>query len=792
MDVNGMPHSRRRLLLVLCLFASVVRDAHAQSQTAQIVAQQESCGHPHCGLAGRGEDGDDASTTPVAIRTPEPESRSNGESAGARSDAGQNKRAVDSKHSPEDSLREGAGPAVAEEPTEFERFVEDATGTRLHPFGQELFRSRASTFAPAGSLVAPSDYLLGPGDEIAVRAWGKIEVDARLTVDRNGQIFLPRVGALTVAGLRYGDLPKFIHAAIGRQFRDFDSTVTLGQLRSIQVFVLGHARQPGVYTIGALSTLVNALFVSGGPSTTGTMRDIQVKRDGRIVTHLDLYRFLLHGDKSGDTPLLAGDILFIPEAGSRAAIAGDVNTPAIFELQPQDTIGSMLDDAGGLTALAASARVVVERIEGHTTRHLREFALDAAGLQTKLADGDIVRIDPISPAMDNAVTLRGNVIAPGLYAWHAGMRVTDLIPSRESLLTRAYFNRQNALEATGDRSFGVAASEPDAKGAAAARSTPPLLPGASQHETEIDWNHASIERLNRTNLTLDMIPFALAEAVAQPTSKANLALEPGDVIVIYSRHEIPLPDELQARFVRIDGQVAAPGIYRVKDGETLRDLVVQAGGFGPHAYLYAAQLTRESVRIEQEVRLHEFVERINREVLSPANESHAGSGDKAGAAAELALRQAYIAKLGEIHPTGRVVLRLQPSASRIDDVPEFAVEDGDHFSVPATPNTIDVLGDVYNQGALRYLPGQRARTYLDAAGGATRDGDEKREFVIRADGTLVSRQAVHGLQQLQLYPGDAVIVPPRLRASWNLFDFTNIAQMVSSFALSALAIKALQ
>jgi len=163
--------------------------------------------------------------------------------------------------------------------TEFEIFAEDEAGHSLPVFGRKLFDEAPTTFAPLDRIPVPANYVLGPGDELLIHVWGKIDLDTRATVDRNGQIFVPTIGALTVAGLPYEQLQSFLRSAFAKLYKDFDLNVTLGQLRSIQVFVLGSARQPGVYTISSLSTLVNALFASGGPSATGTMRHIQLRRD---------------------------------------------------------------------------------------------------------------------------------------------------------------------------------------------------------------------------------------------------------------------------------------------------------------------------------------------------------------------------------------------------------------------------------------------------------------------------------------------------------------------------------
>lgn len=199
--------------------------------------------------------------------------------------------------------------------SEFEEFAEDATGHPLPVYGRQLFDEAPTTFAPVENVPVPADYVLGPGDQLLIRAWGKIDLDSRVTVDRNGQINLPKVGTLTVAGLRYAQVEGYLRSAISDLFKDFELNVALGQLRSIQIFVLGDARQPGAYTVSSLSTLVDALFTSGGPSATGTMRHIQLRREGRTTTEFDIYDLIEKGDKSRDVRLLPGDVIFIPPIG---------------------------------------------------------------------------------------------------------------------------------------------------------------------------------------------------------------------------------------------------------------------------------------------------------------------------------------------------------------------------------------------------------------------------------------------------------------------------------------------
>ena len=323
--------------------------------------------------------------------------------------------------------------------TEFQKFVASTTGQILPIYGADLFRDVPSTFSPLEMAPVPADYVVGPGDELRIRVWGQVSFETNLTVDRSGEIYLPHVGPVHVAGIPFTALEDHLRQAVGRVFHNFDLTVDLGMIRSIQVYVAGQARRPGVYTVSALSTLVDALFASHGPSIHGSLRDIELRRGGAVVTHFDLYDLLVHGDKTKDAKLLSGDVIFIPPAGAQVALNGSIRNPAIYETKPGDTLKDLIDYAGGVTAVASSARISVERIQGRTDREAMEVANDAQGLATTLADGDLVRVNPIVPAYQKTVTIRGNLANPGRFAWHPGMRVSELIPDKDSLITRNYW-----------------------------------------------------------------------------------------------------------------------------------------------------------------------------------------------------------------------------------------------------------------------------------------------------------------------------------------------------------------
>ena len=335
-------------------------------------------------------------------------------------------------------------PLPPEPPSPFQQMVEATTGEKLEIYGVSLFRRVPTTFSPVQNIPVGPAYVLGPGDELVIQLSGQINRQMRVTVDRSGEIQIPELGAVHVAGVTYGDLPGFLNKQIGRIYRNFTLNVSMGALRTIQVFVVGQARRPGSFAVSSLSTLLNALFASGGPLATGSLRDIQVKRNGQTVDHFDLYDLLLRGDKSRDIALVTGDVIFIPYAGPQAAVVGSVNHPAIYELKGKTTVEQALAYAGGENSLASGADVLLERVYEHANRNVENVSAEQSETEM-MQGGDILSVRAVVDRFRNAVTLRGNVANPGRYSWKPGMRVSDLIPNRESLVTRDYWRKRNQM-----------------------------------------------------------------------------------------------------------------------------------------------------------------------------------------------------------------------------------------------------------------------------------------------------------------------------------------------------------
>lgn len=343
------------------------------------------------------------------------------------------------------NARAGSTPLAPQPLTEFQKFTAATTGMVLPIFGADLFRTVPSTFSPIANVPVPPDYILGPDDQVRLHVWGQVNFNANLRVDRSGDIYVPQVGAVHVAGIPFSDLDGTIRTAVSKIYRNFDLSVQLGQIRSIQIYVTGEGRRPGVYTVSSLSTLVDALFSSGGPSLQGSMRRIELRRGGATIATFDLYRFIINGDKSKDAKLLPGDVIFIPPVGAQVAELGSVRRPAIYEMLPGETMGEALKDAGDVTSLASAARVSLERNAASGGREAMEVKLDTSGLATELQDGDILNVLSIVSRFQKTVTLRGNTANPGRFAWHQGMKLSDLIPDKDSLITRDYWWKRVSL-----------------------------------------------------------------------------------------------------------------------------------------------------------------------------------------------------------------------------------------------------------------------------------------------------------------------------------------------------------
>ena len=660
-------------------------------------------------------------------------------------------------------------------------------------YGYQLFENRRYESLANGPV--PGQYVVGPGDDIDLKIWGSADLALRLTVDRTGHITIPKIGPVMVAGTRTDQLEALLKSRVGKVLTNFELSASLGRLKSIQIYVVGHARKPGMYTVSGFSTLISVLFESGGPSATGTLRNVQLVREGRTVSTLDVYPFIQDGKAAGDEVLMNGDVLVIPAAGARGAVVGAVEIPAVYELKKEgQTLQELLGFSGGLKVLASPHKAVIERIKPdqiHAPRAVIEIPLDKDGLQTKVHDGDLVTLQPMHPQFANAVTLRGNVAYPSRYSHTAGMRVADLISQKYQLIHRDYFDRKNALvqrEKSSEKKPGESQE---------------VLNEIKNILDEVNWDYAVVERLNATTLRPQLIPFNLGKAVNDKDPAHNLLLEPGDVVTVFSIKDLPVPMEKRTQFVRLAGEVKVPGVYQLQPKETLPALIQRAGGLTSGAYAYGTQLTRESMRQLQQENLDRAVRRMETSLSGQfgAQVQNASEADKGSAQAQTqALQKSMLERLKLLKASGRIALEMAPDAI---DYPSLLLEDGDNIVVPHRSDFVAVFGAVMLETSLIHRPGQTVAECLEKAG-AMREADLDGALLIKADGTVVANRAMRSwvgwgnasFMNARVYPGDAIFVPELVdrRTPYTQFiqgakDWT---QLLYQFGLGAVAIKTLR
>jgi len=658
----------------------------------------------------------------------------------------------------------------------------------LRQFGYEVFRSSATTFAPVTNVPVGPDYVIGPGDGFTITLWGRVDAQYPVQVDRNGQIVLPEVGALRVWGMKFGELETYLQHELSRKYTDFRMSLVMGRLRTVQVFVVGEAARPGTYTISSLSTVINALFAAGGPSRNGTMRKVRLARSGQEPSEIDLYSFLMGGDKSKDVRLQDGDTIFIPLIGPVVGVAGNVKRPAIYEMTAPMTLGQVLDQAGGVTFAGWLQRVQVERVEDHRRRIVVDCDLskgDASAdrpqaLDTMVQDGDVVKVFAVAGVEQNIVQLQGHVSRPGKYEWKPGMRLSDLVDSYNAVRPQPNtdyaqierlvppdlhaimipFNLGQLL--AGDAAQDLELAQYDTirlfkwderpsqsvtiSGMVFDPSDYRLVPdmkvrdlvdiaGGLQKNAYLRTAEITRRHISQEGMVTEKIDVDLEKALAGDPNH-NLPLRDYDHIVVR-----PIPDLAFGLSAEVLGEVRFPGTYPIRKGETLSSLIERAGGYTDQAYLRGAVFTRESAKVVQRHRLEELIRQVEESMLSGAQERMGAALDADAAKTEevaLETRKALVARLRAAEITGRVVVRLKSLEEFKGSPYDLELENGDTLTIPQMPGVVHVVGEVFNATSLLYEDDGTVGYYLNRVGGMTKEADKKQVSVIKADGTVVS------------------------------------------------------
>jgi protein involved in polysaccharide export with SLBB domain len=606
----------------------------------------------------------------------------------------------------------------------------------LFQFGYETFRSLLPSLAPAMNLPVSPDYMLGPGDSLILYVWnipGTALFDSvLLLVDRTGAVFVPRVGSVPVQGLTLAQAQEVLRTRLARYYSGFELRLALGELRAIGVYVLGEVARPGTYTISPFSTVLDALFIAGGPTKMGSLRSIRITRNARTLEEADLYDFLLRGERNFGPPLQAGDTIFVPSIGPVAAITGEVKRSAIYELRPGTSVGALIAMAGGPLPTARLDRVQVERIQGAAGKVILDFSFGAkqgGGESELLRDGDLVTVFPAQDRLDNTVTLEGFVRAPGQYEWKPGMHLSDVL-------------------------------KPDA-----------LFPESYRDRVEI-------VRV-RPDFSRDVLTVDLRELWASnlgPNPARDIVLQPLDRISVQSEVVGPAT-------VTLSSEVKRPGTYAITKGERLSSVIRRAGGFTDKAYPKAAVFTRESIRKKEKVELNEFI-RVEEQRLIAEASAYAAGGES-GAREALAQRRELLRLMASRVILGRLVLRVSDLDQFEGSESDIPLEDGDALSVPMRPSSVLVLGSVRNPTAVLYQAGAPADYYIEKAGGLNKDADKGEVHIVRADGS-----AIAGYTKVrEMEPGDAILAPSTTEPKYRALPLlSNFATIFGQLALTAASI----
>jgi polysaccharide biosynthesis/export protein len=692
----------------------------------------------------------------------------------------------------------------------------------LKPYGYDLFNESPSTFAPVTDVPVPSDYIVGAGDELMVQLYGSQNRSFRLTVGRDGRVSFPELGPISVAGKNFNAVRADLESRVSRQMIGVRASVSMGDTRSIRVFVLGEAIRPGSYTVSGLGSITTALYSSGGIKPTGSLRDIQLKRQGAVIRRLDLYDLLLRGDTSNDAKLLQGDVIFIPPVGATVAIDGEVKRPAIYELRGEAQVADLVALAGGLTNEADNSRVAMVRVHENRQRVVVNVPLDTPdGRSQLLRNGDSLRVLRLRPTVDAGISIEGHVFRPGLVAWREGLRLSDVIGSVDELQPNAdlgYVLVRRELQP--DRRLSVLSADLSAAlRAPGSRADLQLSPrdritvfdAQGSRRVVLDPLLADLRRQARPDQ-----PTAVVSIGGRVRATGDYPLEPGmrisDLLraggnlqdaAFGGRAELTryrtngdgrstelididlaavlagdatadrvlqpfdflnikeVPEWSEQESVTIAGEVRFPGTYPIRRGETLRSVLERAGGLSSLAFPAGAVFTRQELQEREQLQIDRLAERLQSDLAASALQ--ASQANREGSVQALAVGQGLLQQLKGSRAVGRLVIDLgRVLETRAGSAEDVVLRDGDRLVIPKVKQEVTVIGEVQNTTSHLYRANLTRDDYIGLSGGLTRKADRGRIYIVRADGSVVSSENSGWFRRgamVAVKPGDTIVAP---------------------------------
>lgn len=604
----------------------------------------------------------------------------------------------------------------------------DSLSITLRQFGYDIFKrslSNISTLTPVSD-----NYILGPGDEVYIDITGELNESFIKNVDRGGSIVLPYIGSIKLWGKTYEESKKLIEQEFQKEFSNIEVSVSLGHLKSVNVFILGEVNKPGVYNITMLSNPLAPLFEAGGLKKTGSLRKIKyISSNGRTKI-IDLYKLLINEKPLPSIHFSSGDIIFVPPIGEVVGITGAVNRPGIYELKNTESLAELFKMAGEFLPTAGKKRIQLERVSSKGEKITEDLKLkDTNDLKKtakskKVKNGDLITVFEISPYLQNYVKVKGNIKNKGIYEFKKGMTVLDLIK-----------------EAGGQREGRFS-------------------------------EKAELFRLTKTGKR-EIIKINLKNIIENPPAK-DIKLKKYDELKILIKEE-------KEEYVHLKGEFIYPGTYPIKEETKLKEVIDRAGGFTENAFIEGAIFTKKSVEraqnraskgLTRETRLRLLAEQ--RSVMG-SNETEQG---KTVQMEYLQAQQEQLTELKKIQTPGRVAINLLDSAQL-----NIPLEDGDRIYVPRTTKTVQIIGEVYNPMGIVYEKGLSLNDCLEITGGPKPTADKKEIYVRRASGRVKKGD-------FEVKPGDTIIVPEKVqiqKSFWSIL--ANTADVLYKVAVAVMAIE---
>ncbi len=731
---------------------------------------------------------------------------------------------------------------------EIEKRADEFGKSEIDPiksFGYDLFASDPSTFAPGNEVPIPSDYRIGPGDVVEIQLFGQRNESYSLGISREGMIRFPGIGPINAfeKGTNFIDLKNHLREKIREQLGEgVQSSVTLGAFRSIRIFLLGEVRKQGAYTVSALSTTINALLSCGGIKETGSLRTVQLKRAGTVIATLDLYDLLMRGDTSADQPLQPGDVIFVPVIEKQITVSGAVRRPAKYEIKGDETLQSAVSLAGGALDRSVLDIIRLERMDSNFRLNIKNLNLSKDNSFTIKA-GDQISLGFAGNAIKNSVSIIGAVENVGEYEWKSGLALQDIIDDPLELLPNAdlQYGLIRRKKANGDThclcfvpselfSYDedklVALQKHDKVYFFTKDSREDLLKSLLQelrNQSDVGENSRLVRisgsvhypgeypftdsmTLNDlfraagaakdsaymldaevTRIGIDEDQSAIVEHIRlsekhllDVNASSAFSLKPYDTVSIK-----PIPLWREGESIEISGEIKFPGIYSIKVGETLFDVLQRAGGITQRAFPQGAIFSRENLRLKEDDQRERLITQLESD-LATATLAAQNSDDAAQAESAAG---AMLTRLENTESQGRLVIDLEKIIKEGEES-KIVVKSGDQLFIPEIPYAVSVSGEV--QFPTSHLHDEKLdlNDYINRSGGYTKNADKDRTFVVKANGAVMTKggNAWFGKGSKSISPGDTVVVPIDVTQTRFLENLSYSTQIIYQLAVAAAAV----